>query len=80
MPRKTYVHVNHLAIRSNAKAKEFTEPVITVHRNGRQVWCNEVEIKDSRGRVVARVRYEPERPLKTGATVWIEADHINIKG
>lgn len=75
--RNVLIHVNHLLDRN--KRTGDREPVIAVHKNAeKQAWCNEVEILDRKGRVVATIQYEPDHPLKTGATVFIKAERVRI--
>lgn len=70
------IHVNSNTIRTNRK-QETDFPPLSVRktRSGKAAYCNEVEICDESGNVVARVLYSPSTPLSCGAQVWIETTH-----
>lgn len=65
------VHVNQNVIRSNLKRQQ-DEPPITVRRGARVVRARAVSIYHNDGSLVARVVYNPTKPLRCGARVWIE--------
>jgi hypothetical protein len=70
------IHVNSNTIRTNRK-QETDFPPLSVRktRSGKATYCNEVEICDEFGTVVARFVYSPSTPLSCGAQVWIETTH-----
>ena len=74
---KTVLHINQHNIRHNSK-NASKRPVISVKTYKDNTYCDEVEILDSLGFVVARVVYSPDKPLSCGAKVWIETDSRNI--
>ena len=67
------VHVNSNTIRSNRKSQTEVPPLsVRKTRSSKASYCNQVDICDSLGNVVASVVYQPETPLSCGAQVWIE--------
>lgn len=69
------VHVDSKVVRSNrCKDAGGRKPPIIARKSrsaaGDRVWW--VPIYDAEGRVVARVVYEPDQPLKCGAVVYVE--------
>lgn len=59
------------------------DPVLSVQQSTkpRVRYADEVDILDAAGNVVARLVHRPERPLKCGATVWIEAyEGVTLRG
>jgi hypothetical protein len=68
---KTIVHVNQHNIRRNA-TKGTTDPVLTVKTYKDNTYANTAVIVDKDGNEVARIVYQPEKPLSCGARVWIE--------
>ena len=62
------IYINHQVIASNQKTAE-REPPITILRKGRRIAAATVEIVGT-----ARIVYSPDKPLKSGARVWIERD------
>lgn len=72
----TIIHVNSNTIRSNRKNEDKSAPLsVRKTRSGKAAYCNEVNIHDAEGNVVARVVYEPENALSCGAQVWIETNY-----
>jgi hypothetical protein len=70
------VHVNSNTIRSNKKSQTEVPPLsVRKTRSSKAVYCNQVDIFDGLGNVVARVVYQPSTPLSCGAQVWIETSH-----
>ena len=69
---KTLLHVNQHNIRANSKGENL--PVLTVkdYKNNRK--CNTAIIRDDSGTIVAKLVYNPDKPLSCGAKVWIETD------
>ena len=72
---KKRIHINQHVIKSNAKSGS-REPVITVKTYKSNTRCNAVEILDEDSNVVARVVYQPDKPLPCGARVWVETDSV----
>jgi len=70
---KTVVHVNQHHIKRNAKTGERL-PVLTVKTYKENRKSNQAEIVVN-GIVVAKIVYEPDKPLPCGARVWIETEH-----
>ena len=76
---KTIIHVNQHVIRRNA-TNETTDPVLTVKTYKSNTYANEVVIKSASGEVVAKIVYQPDKPLSCGARVWIETEcEVEIK-
>jgi len=69
---KTKLHVNQHHIRANIKGANM--PVLTVkdYINNRK--CNSASLIDSKGDVVAKLVYRPDKPLPCGAKVWLETE------
>lgn len=70
----TRIHVNQHIIKRNRK-NDSTDPVITVKDYKNNRYAHGVVIKDEHGREVARVVYQPNKPLQCGAEVWIETNN-----
>lgn len=68
---KTIIHVNQYIIKSN-RIFQSRVPPITVKTYKGNTKANEVMIYGNDGMPVAKVVYSPDKPLKCGATVWIE--------
>jgi hypothetical protein len=68
------VHVNQHVIRAN-KVHAKNDPPLRVIRKGKSEPAYEVTLIGS-----AKVVYSPDKPLKCGARVWIEAEDATIKG
>ena len=71
---KTYIHVNGQKIASNHKTGS-REPVLTAKTYQSNFYGHEIIIFGHDGREAARVVYSPDKPLKSGARVWIETDY-----
>ena len=71
---KTVVHVNQHNIRRNA-TKGTTDPVLTVKTYKSNTYANIAIIKDKDGNELAKIVYQPDKPLSCGARVWIETQH-----
>ena len=68
------IHVNQLHIKKNMKDKSYL-PVISVKAAyNTNIYGHEVRIKDGSGKVIAKVVYQPDKPLACGAKVWIETE------
>lgn len=67
------IHVNMHVIRRNQKTGE-REPPLTVIRGAKRERGHAIEIHGP-----ATVVYSPDRPLKCGARVWIEANDATVK-
>lgn len=77
---KTWIHINQHNIRHNIKAEaDERKPVITCKTYKDNQYCNELEIIDDAGNILATVIYSPDKPLSCGARVWIEADSKNVR-
>jgi hypothetical protein len=66
----TKIHVNQHAIRANQGKRG--QPVITVKDYQRNRKTDEARIIDANGNVVARIVYNPDKPLDCGAKCWVE--------
>ncbi len=66
------VHVNVHIIRANAKHGKTDAP-ITIRRGKTIERAHEVELVGP-----CRVVYRPDKPLKCGAKVWIEAKDARV--
>lgn len=76
---KTVIHINQFNIRHNIKAEvDERKPVITCKTYKENQYCNELNIVDNDGNVVATLIYSPDKPLSCGARIWIEADSKNV--
>lgn len=71
---KHVVHVNQHVIKRNRKLGA-TENPLTVKSYKQTRYGSLVEILDGEGKVVARVVYQPGKPLSCGAHVWIETQN-----
>ncbi len=75
---KTRIHVNQHNIKWNrqqAMLGSFADPdraVLTVKTYQENRLGNRAIILDAEGNEVARVVYQPDKPLSCGAHVWIE--------
>lgn len=77
---KTIIHINQHNIRHNSKCSpEDRKPVITSKTYKDNIYCNELDIVDNDGKVIATLVYSPDKPLSCGAKVWIEADSKNVR-
>ncbi len=65
------IHVARADLRDNIK-NNTDNPIIGVHRRGRNLRGNLVIIYDKLGNEVARIVQNISNPLKCGARVWIE--------
>ena len=75
---KTIIHVNQHVIKSNRK-HDLLDPVLTVKTYKSTEYGHRVAILDENGKEVARVVYQPDKPLSCGAHVWIETHNkVNI--
>ena len=68
---KTIIHVNQHAIKSNSK-NNVNNPVLTCKTYKSNNYAHEAIIYDDNGKEVAKVVYNPDKPLSCGARVWIE--------
>ncbi|MFF8696247.1 hypothetical protein ACF08W_28950 [Streptomyces sp. NPDC015144] len=71
---KTIIHVNQHVIRRNRQHGE-NEPVLTLKTYKDNRYAHTAIIRDASGSEVARIVYQPDRPLSCGARVWIETHH-----
>lgn len=65
---KKRIHINQHKIRSNKK-NGTKEPVITVKTSKSNNYAHEVKIEGP-----SKVIYSPDKPLSSGARVWIETE------
>lgn len=65
---KTLIHVNQWKIRA-----QRPNPITVKTYNSNREASNVAIVVD--GEVVARVVYQPDKPLGCGAKVWIETQH-----
>ena len=72
-PKKTIVHVNQAIVKKNKKEGTL-EPVLTVKTYNTNEYAFQAIIRDPEGNEVARVIYNPLKPLSCGARVWIAVD------
>ena len=70
---KKIIHVNQHVIKRNTK-HGTDEPVLTVKTYKENCYAHEAVIKTKEGVELARVIYNPHKPLSCGARVWIEMD------
>ena len=74
---KKRIHINQHKIRSNKK-NNLKEPVITVKTSKSNDYAHEAIIKTKDGVEIAKVIYQPHKPLSCGARVWIELETENV--
>ena len=67
------VHVNQHVVRRNKRCGEHAPP-LRIIRKGKSEPAWEVELIGK-----ARVVYSPDKPLKCGARVWIEAEDASYR-
>jgi len=70
------VYMSHLVRdKRNARA-EFRQPVVSVVRRDKLMYVNEVRVKDSSGKTICRVVYDPKvDPSKFHkVSAWVEVD------
>tara|TARA_Y100000361_G_scaffold142346_1_gene148317 strand:+ start:449 stop:703 length:255 start_codon:yes stop_codon:yes gene_type:complete len=70
---KTKIHINQHIIKYNRKHNK-SEPCITVKDYKENRYASTVYIVDSEGEVVAKVIYNPNKPLTCGAECWVETE------
>lgn len=70
---KTIIHINQHHIRSN-KSKGTTLPVITVKQDGKNTYCNEVEILGPSKIIYGGHGKDTKPLLSCGARVVIETE------
>ena len=71
---KTIIDVNQHEIKKNAKNGTI-DPVLTVKTYKSNTYANTAIIKDKDGNELARIVYQPDKPLSCGARVWIETQN-----
>tara|TARA_R110000822_G_scaffold110654_3_gene240891 strand:+ start:2582 stop:3010 length:429 start_codon:yes stop_codon:yes gene_type:complete len=68
------IKVNAANIRHNINS-QIIQPVLDVYENGSlKERINELDFKDSCGKIVAKMIYSPHKPLSCGARVYIRSD------
>ncbi len=70
---ETMIRVVRRKIRSNRSAPG--EPVLIISQGRWFQEADEALCFDAAGRQLARVRYEPAKPLPCGARCWVETEH-----
>ena len=76
---KTVIHVNQFNIKHNNKcAVDERKPVITVKTYKDNTYCNELDITDNAGNVIATLAYSPDKKLNCGAAIWVTVDSNNV--
>ena len=65
------IHINQHNIKHNTKTGG-NKPVITVKTYKDNNYCHELDILDKDGKIIATLKYSPDKPLSCGAKVWIE--------
>jgi hypothetical protein len=79
MAKMKRIVVNKHRIKNNISHPECPQPPLSVYQNGENViHGNSIEILDDNGNVVARVIYNPNSPMRCGASVWIEAGSLRV--
>ena len=71
---KKYIHINKHQIKKNQKNNQ-RESVISCKTYNSNQYGNELIIFDENGKETAKVIYNPDKPLKCGAQVWIETNN-----
>lgn len=71
---KTIIHVNQHVIRKNTKTGE-SKPCLTVKTYKDNRYGHEAIIRDDEGNEVAKIVYNPHKPLSCGARCWIETQN-----
>lgn len=65
------IHISRADMLANIRNGK-DDPVIALHRRGRNLRGNSVIIYDKLGNEVARIVQSMQKPLKNGAKIWIE--------
>jgi hypothetical protein len=65
---KAVININRHVIAHNRKTGQ-QQPPITVKAGRNNVYCSEVVVTGT-----VRIIYQPDDPLKCGATAWLEVD------
>ena len=69
------IYVNRIHIAKNRKAGNTRLPVFTCRDGWRiKLRSNGMELLDDKGEVVARLVYQPDKPLGCGAVAWVETN------
>lgn len=76
----TIIHINQHNIKHNGKCPtDERKPVVTVKTWKDNTYCNEIEIVDNSGNVIATLVYSPDKPLSCGAKVYLTTNHNNVR-
>lgn len=76
----TVIHINQHNIKHNSKCPiDERKSVVTVKTWKDNTYCNELEILDNDGQVVATLVYSPDKPLSCGAKVYLTTDNKNVR-
>lgn len=77
MGTPTVIHVNRHVVTKNRRNGIHEPPLSVRHgRSGRATYAHRVQIIDAEGNTIASVISRPDKPLKCGATVWIETEAV----
>lgn len=71
---RTIIHVNQHNIKHNKKSTD-KKPVLTVKNYKENKYADSVSIVVPGIGEVAKIVYEPDKPLSCGATCWIESKY-----
>jgi len=74
---KQIIHVNQHKIKKNTK-HGTDEPVLTVKTYKTNDYAHEAILKTKDGLEIAKVIYQPHKPLSCGARVWVEIETENV--
>ena len=70
---KTIIHINQHIIRANRQNGVCDPPItVKVYRHNRRATKADIIVE---GKVVATIRYSPDKPLSCGAHCWVETQH-----
>lgn len=74
---KAIIHVDQHILRGNRKTGSRNPPLsLRTYRSIEK--AQKIQIVDDQGKVIATLKYQPDDPLKCGATVWLEADRARL--
>ena len=77
---KTIIHINQHNIKHNAKCEVLDrKEVITCKTYKENIYTNSLQIVDDNGKVIAVIKYSPDKPLSCGAKVFILTDSNNVR-
>jgi len=70
---KTRIYVNRHKIASNKKTRA-KEPPISIRTYKETRYANQIELNNT-----WTLKYDPENALCSGATVWLEGEHTDVR-